>query len=90
MHAVWIYLAVINAVTLILFADDKRRARRHKWRIREAVLLGFSAAGGACGGLAGMLLCHHKIRKWYFVVLVPTFIIAHLAVLILLHRQGIV
>ena len=61
-----ILLAVISAVTFILYGADKGRAKRGAWRISEKVLLGFSFFGGAPGGLLGMLAFRHKTRHWYF------------------------
>ena len=61
-----ILLAVISAVTFILYGADKGRAKRGAWRIPEKVLLGFSFFGGAPGGLLGMLPFRHKTRHWYF------------------------
>lgn len=61
-----ILLAVISAVTFILYGADKGRAKRGAWRIPEKVLLGFSFFGGALGGLLGMLAFRHKTRHWYF------------------------
>ncbi|HIY44905.1 MAG TPA: DUF1294 domain-containing protein [Candidatus Borkfalkia excrementipullorum] len=61
-----ILLAVISAVTFILYGADKGRAKRGAWRIPEKVLLGFSFFGGAPGGLLGMLAFRHKTRHWYF------------------------
>lgn len=84
-----IYLAAVNAVTFILFAADKYKAVHHRWRIREAVLLGFSAAGGAAGGFLAMLVCHHKTRKWYFDFLVPLFLILYIALTLYLRQRGI-
>ncbi|MBQ4251331.1 MAG: DUF1294 domain-containing protein, partial [Ruminococcus sp.] len=42
-----IYLALISLISVILTVSDKRRARKHKYRIRESVLLLFSALGGS-------------------------------------------
>lgn len=61
-----ILLAVISAVTFILYGADKGRAKRGAWRIPEKVLLGFSFFGGAPGGILGMLAFRHKTRHWYF------------------------
>lgn len=61
-----ILLAVISAITFILYGADKGRAKRGAWRIPEKVLLGFSFFGGAPGGLLGMLAFRHKTRHWYF------------------------
>ena len=58
--------AAVSLITLILYGIDKLKACLGAWRIPERVLLGFSFFGGAVGGLLGMNLFRHKIRKWYF------------------------
>ena len=67
---IWIiYLCVIGVISLVaffLYASDKAKAKRGKWRIPEKVLLLLSFFGGAVGGLSGMLLFRHKTRHWYF------------------------
>ena len=65
-------LCLCSVITLLLFGIDKGRAIRHKWRISERTLLIASSFGGI-GGLLGMLLFHHKTRKWKFRILVPLF-----------------
>ena len=65
--ALWAF-GIISIVTFMLYAIDKSRAIRKKWRIPERVLLGFSFLGGALGGILGMYLCRHKTKHWYFVV----------------------
>jgi uncharacterized membrane protein YsdA (DUF1294 family) len=37
-----IYLIAINVVTFFLYGIDKMKAKRSKWRIPEAVLLGLA------------------------------------------------
>ena len=61
-----IFLAVMSAVAFALYGIDKRKAIKHAWRIKEAVLLGFGFFGGAVGALLGMKLFHHKTKRWYF------------------------
>ncbi len=63
-------LCLLSVVTFILFGLDKRRAVKHRWRISERTLL-FSSFFGGIGGLLGMLVFHHKTRKWKFRILVP-------------------
>ncbi|MBQ8357771.1 MAG: DUF1294 domain-containing protein [Clostridia bacterium] len=58
--------AAVSLVAFILYGVDKFKARRGLWRIPEKTLLLTSLLGGAVGGLAGMLLFHHKTRHWYF------------------------
>lgn len=83
----YIYVAVISVITFICFAVDKARAVRGAWRIRESVLLLLSLAGGALGGLMGMLICRHKIRKWYFVATVPVLLAVQAFTLIYLQAK---
>ena len=69
MQAVYIVLAAyaaISVVNFILYFSDKRKAIRGARRISERTLLSFSFFGGAVGGLAGMILCRHKTKHWYF------------------------
>ena len=66
-----IYIIAVSFLTLILFGLDKWKAIHGKWRIRESTLLGLSFIGGAAGGLAGMYLFRHKIRKMRFRIGVP-------------------
>ena len=61
----FVFLA-ISAVTFLLYASDKSRAKRGAWRIPERTLLLFSFFGGAMGGLLGMYLLRHKTRHLYF------------------------
>lgn len=71
---------VVNFFTFLLFAVDKWKAKRGAWRIPEATLLGFSLFGGALGGVLGMHLCHHKIRKPRFRYGVPVMLLLQLLV----------
>ena len=61
-----IFVAVMSVLALALYGIDKSKAKRNKWRIKEAVLLGFGFFGGAPGALLGMVLFHHKTKHWYF------------------------
>ena len=36
-----IYLVIINVVTFFMYGIDKWKAKKSKWRIREAAILGF-------------------------------------------------
>lgn len=66
-----IYLIFINLASLVLFYSDKKRARKHEWRIPEKTLFLAAAAGGSVGAIAGMYLFRHKTRHWYFVIGMP-------------------
>ena len=71
MRNIIIYLCVINAIAFLLYGLDKRKAKRHKWRIPEATLLGVAFLGGSIGAFLGMQVFHHKTRKAKFYIGVP-------------------
>ena len=74
------YYAGMNLLALILYGSDKQRARKHKRRIPERVLLAAAALGGALGALAGMLIFHHKTRKPTFRIWVPSLLMLSMEV----------
>ena len=75
MRLVGVYILVVNVIAFFMYGADKLRAKRGKWRIPEATLLGLAAIGGGAGALLGMLLWHHKTKKWRFRILVPFFLV---------------
>ena len=81
------YLLGINVAALLLMALDKRRAKRHMWRVPEAALFGTALLGGSVGAWAGMYLFHHKTKHWYFVVGMPLILALQLAGTFWLMRQ---
>ena len=81
------YLVLINLVTFILFAVDKRRAFQKKYRVRERTLLLCAVFGGALGGLVVMLAFQHKTRKKRFALGLPFLLIVQ-ALLIVYHFVG--
>lgn len=80
MQALYIYLAIINAISFILMLVDKYKARKNLWRIPEATLMGFAAAGGSIGALAGMYLVRHKTKHLKFTVGIPIFLFVHIVI----------
>ena len=79
MKILFVYLVIINLLSLFLMAEDKRRASRHLWRIPERTLFAAALVGGSVGALLSMYLFHHKTRHWYFVVGMPLILVAQLA-----------
>ena len=75
------YLLLINMVTFLAFAIDKRRAVKRKWRIPEKTLLGLSLIGGSVGGLIAMYCFRHKIRKPAFAYGLPIMLLAQVIVI---------
>ena len=66
-----VYLLVMNLIGFSLMGTDKRRARRHVWRISEKTLFLAAILGGSLGAWAGMYVFHHKTKHWYFSVGIP-------------------
>ena len=81
LHIALIYLAVINVVTFFMYGIDKWKAKKSKWRIREAALLGLAVLGGSIGAWLGMQVWHHKTLHKKFKYGVPAIIIVQLALI---------
>ena len=73
------YLLGMNAAAYILMAVDKTNAMRRARRVPEAVLLLTAALGGSLGAWLGMISLHHKTKHKKFLILVPLFLFAHIA-----------
>lgn len=69
------YLAIINVATFLTYGLDKWKAKRSKWRIREAALLMLAALGGSIGAWLGMKVWHHKTQHKKFKYGIPAIII---------------
>ena len=76
---VLVYLAIVNLIAFIAYGIDKRRAKKHRWRIPEITLIMFAAIGGSIGALAGMFFWHHKTKKIKFLFAVPALLILWIA-----------
>ena len=82
LHIALIYLAVINVITFFMYGIDKWKAKKSKWRIREAALLGLAVLGGSIGAWLGMQVWHHKTQHKKFKYGVPAIIIVQLALIV--------
>ena len=78
------YFILINIGTFHLYRDDKRRAKKGKWRISENKLLLVTMIGGSIGALVAMKVFRHKTQHWKFKILVPVFLILHMVALYIL------
>ena len=82
LHIVLIYLVTINVATFSMYGIDKWKAKKSKWRIREAALLGLAVLGGSIGGWLGMKVWHHKTLHKKFRYGVPAIIIVQLTIIV--------
>ncbi len=78
------YLTLINIAGFASMALDKHFATKHMWRIPEKVLFLIAIFGGSIGSNAGMQICRHKTKHWYFVVFMPAILIAQILLVIIL------
>jgi uncharacterized membrane protein YsdA (DUF1294 family) len=78
-----IYLIAINVVTFFLYGIDKWKAKRSKWRISEATLLGLAVIGGSIGAWLGMKVWHHKTMHKKFKYGLPLILIIQIAIVFL-------
>ena len=78
---IFIYLIAINVVTFFLYGIDKWKAKRSKWRIPEATLLGLAVIGGSIGAWLGMKVWHHKTMHKKFKFGLPVIIIIQLLII---------
>lgn len=75
------YLVVVNLAAFVIYGIDKQKAKRKKWRIPEATLLGIAVIGGSVGALPGMYTFHHKTRKIKFSAGVPVILLIQFVLL---------
>ena len=80
------YLVIINITGFLSMALDKYFATKHMWRIPEKMLFLIAVLGGSIGSNAGMQICRHKTKHWYFVVFMPLILVAQIVLVIMLFN----
>lgn len=80
---------LLNAFVFLVYAHDKWKARRGRWRTSEAFLLGLAALGGGAGAALAVYLVRHKRRKPLFAVGVPLLLVLQLTLAFWLWREGL-
>lgn len=78
-----IYFIFINIIAFLSMYLDKRKAKKHKWRISENTLMGLALLGGEIGALIGMYKFRHKTQKPKFVIGIPMFIVIKILLVII-------
>lgn len=75
-----LYVVIINVIGFALMGIDKKRARKHQWRIPEKTLFLAAILLGSIGTWAGMYVFRHKTRHWYFVLGMPAILIIQVVI----------
>ena len=88
MKFLFIYLIIINLITVIITIHDKRAAVKGTWRVKENTLLLISALGGSPAMYLTMLLIRHKTQKPKFMLGIPMILIAELIIIYLVLHYG--
>ena len=89
MKWVLLILAAVNLLAFALYGIDKLKAKKGAWRIPESTLLLVAFLGGSLGALLGMELFRHKTKHAKFRVLVPLFLILHIALGVYIFKSGL-
>ena len=80
------YLLIINAIAFVLMMADKQKAKKRKWRIPEATLMGTAALGGSIGAWLGMQIFRHKTKHIKFTLGIPVILAVELVLAVFLFR----
>ena len=83
------FLLLVNLLAFALYGIDKLKAKKGAWRIPESTLLLVAFLGGSLGALLGMELFRHKTKHAKFKVLVPLFLILHIALGVYMFKSGL-
>lgn len=64
-------VAVWNLIVFCVYAADKHKAKRGKWRVKESTLLWLAFLMGGLGAFAGVFRLRHKSQHAKFKYSVP-------------------
>ena len=81
------YLLAVNVLTFIVYGVDKWKARRGRWRVPEATLMGLAALGGSVGAWLAMQLFRHKTQKKKFRNGVPALFVLQVVAVVLFFNM---
>ena len=89
MKWILLLLAAVNLLAFVLYGVDKLKAKKGAWLIPEATLLLVAFLGGSLGALLGMEIFRHKTKHAKFRILVPLFLILHIALAVYMVKRGL-
>ncbi|MEG2038198.1 MAG: DUF1294 domain-containing protein [Oscillospiraceae bacterium] len=79
------YLIIINLYGFYICYFDKRAAKKGQYRIPEKRFFTVAVLCGGLGVLCGMYTFRHKTKHWYFVLGIPTILIAELLLAVYIY-----
>ena len=80
------WFALISLIAVIVTVADKIKAKRGKWRVPEATLMGISVFGGSVAMLVTMIMIRHKTKHMKFMVGIPIVIASQIAAAIVVLK----
>ena len=86
MELIFIYLIIINALSLILMLVDKLNALKNAARIPEITLVTIAIIGGSIGEMISMYLFRHKTKHIKFALGLPLLLTLHI-ILIFIFKE---
>ena len=84
MMFIGVFCGIMNVVSFLLYAYDKKCACKGKWRIPEFTLLSFAFWGGALGAYLAMYIFHHKTQHVKFQICVPLFLFIQIIIMLII------
>ena len=83
----YIYAVVINIIGFIIMGRDKKKAKKHEYRISERVLWQVAFVGGSVGAYLGMKVFRHKTKHKQFAIGFPLLVMLHCVLFIWLNAN---
>ena len=74
------WLLITNIIAILLYFLDKNKEIKHRYRIKESILLGITILGGSLGTLIGLYGIRHKNKHWYFVLTTYLSLVLHIVI----------
>ncbi|MDX8342093.1 MULTISPECIES: DUF1294 domain-containing protein [Bacillaceae] len=83
----YIYAVVMNIIGFIIMGRDKKKAKKHEYRISERVLWQVAIVGGSVGAYLGMKVFRHKTKHKQFALGFPLLVMLHCVLFIWLNAN---
>ncbi len=85
---IYTFIAILNVITFLIYAIDKWKAKKNRWRIPESILLLLAVLGGSIGAWMGMKIWHHKTMHKKFKYGIPLIMILQIGMLLYLWQMA--